>query len=221
MDEVVGRERRRAALLAVLAEIRVHRTEGLAIGVPELLPAGAIRLRQPGEGRRDRRVLHLGGVAGGDPGPRPAAGEEGGEADDVVLDQQVGLDLVDDLEQAVVDVAGAVDQRLEGRGDESRELVDRRVPEDGSGLADEVLPELARDFLDLRRRRQPHQPLLEALRLERPLEGLLDDEDDAVAAAAEDVADPDAVVRRAVGPLGEEDDGRGARHGTRLIDRNT
>ena len=64
-------------------------------------------------------------------------------------------------------------------------------------------------LLGLRRRVQPHQPLLESLRLQRPREGLLDDEDDAVAAAAQHVADADAVVRRPERPLGEEDDRRG------------
>jgi hypothetical protein len=61
------------------------------------------------------------------------------------------------------------------------------------------------NFLGLGRRRQPHQPLFEALRLERAGERLLDDEDDPVATAAEDVADADAVVRRPEGALGEED----------------
>ena len=66
-----------------------------------------------------------------------------------------------------------------------------------------------------RRRRQPHQPLLEALRLERAREGLLGDEDDPVAAPAQHVADPDAVVGRPVGALREEDDrARGLAHAT-------
>jgi hypothetical protein len=48
--------------------------------------------------------------------------------------------------------------------------------------------------------------LLEAPGLERAGERLLDDEDDAGAALAQDLADADAVVRRAVCALGEEDD---------------
>ena len=130
------------------------------------------------------------------------------EADDVVLDDHVGLDLVEDLAEAVVDVTRPVAQRPPGRLDELRELLDRRLPEDGRGVADEVLPELARLLLDLGRRPEAHEPLLEALRLERARERLLDDEDDAVPALDQDLPDPDAVVRRAVGPLGEEDDGR-------------
>ena len=183
-------------------------TVGLAVGGAELLPAGAVGRRQAGEDRRHRRVLDLRRVAGGDPHPGAAAGEEGREADDVVLDDRVGGELVEDLQQPRVDVLGAVDQGLEGRRDEALELVDGRLAEDRGRLADEVLPELPRDFLDLRRRRQPHQPLLEALRLERAGEGLLDDEDDPVPARAQDVADPDAVVGRPERSLGEEDDRR-------------
>ena len=55
---------------------------------------------------------------------------------------------------------------------------------------------------------EPHQPLLEALLLERPRERLLDHEHDPVPALPQRLADADAVVRRPVGPLGEEDDRR-------------
>ena len=65
---------------------------------------------------------------------------------------------------------------------------------------------------------EPHEPFLESLRLEVARERLLDDEDDTVAAVAEHLADPDAVVRRAVRPLGEEDDGR-AVHGAVTLSR--
>jgi hypothetical protein len=162
--------------------------------------------RVAGERRRHRRVLQLGGIARGDPDPRPAARRQRGKADDVVLDDRVGLELVDDLAQSVVHIPGAVARRLERRRDERLELLDRRLPEHRRGVADEVLPELPGRLLDLRRRPEPHQPLLEPLRLERPGEGLLDDEHDAMAALAEHVADPDAVVRGPVGPLGKEGD---------------
>src|SRR4029453_17673591 len=52
------------------------------------------------------------------------------------------------------------------------------------------------------------RPLLEALRLERAREGLLEDENDAVSALAQHLADADAVIRRAVRALREEDDRR-------------
>ena len=76
----------------------------------------------------------------------------------------------------------------------------------GRRVADEVDPELAGDLGLGGRRAEPHQALLEALRLERAGERFLDDEDDAVAARPQDLADPDAVVGRPVGALGEEDD---------------
>src|SRR5258707_3870753 len=105
-----------------------------------------------------------------------------------------------------------VDERLERRCDELAELLDRRLPEHRRGIADEVDPELAWDLRGRRRRPEPHPALLEAFRLERPGERLLDDEDDPVAARLQHLPDPDTVVRRAVGPFGEEDD-RGHRLG--------
>ena len=146
------------------------------------------------------------GIARRDPDPRPARRRERREADDVVLDDDVGRELVDDLGQARMDVHRAVDQGPPGRGDELAELLDGRLAEDRRRVADEVDPELAGDLVDLGRRPEPHQALLEALRLERPGERLLDDEHDPVAASAQDLADPDAVVRRPEGALGEEDD---------------
>ena len=120
----------------------------------------------------------------------------------------VGLDLVEDLAQPVVDVARAVAERAPGRLDELRELLDGGLAEDRRRLADEVLPELSGLLLDLGWRPEPHEPLLEALRLERARERLLDDEDHPVTAVAQDLPDPDAVVRRAECSLGKEDDGR-------------
>ena len=135
------------------------------------------------------------------------------EADDVVLDDERGLQLVEDLPQAVVDVGGAVAQGTERRLDERLELLDRRRPKDRRRLADEVLPELTRCLGHLGHRPEPHQPLLEALRLEAARERFLDDEHDPMPALAQNLADPDAVVRRAVGPFGKEDNGGGVAHG--------
>src|SRR5207247_7389241 len=76
------------------------------------------------------------------------------------------------------------------------------------------LPELAGRLLDLGRRLEPHQRLLEAARLERPGEGLLHDEHHAVASFPQDGTDPHAVVRGPERALGEEHDGhRTRRHG--------
>jgi hypothetical protein len=90
-------------------------------------------------------------IARHDPHPRAPGGDDCGERDHVVLDDHVRLDLVEDLAQAVVDVFRAVDQRLPRRLDELPELLDRRLPEDRSRLADEVLPELTRLLLAFRR----------------------------------------------------------------------
>ena len=142
---------------------------------------------------------------------RPDAASAG-NADDVVLDDHVRRELVEDLVEPRVDVLRAVDEGLEGRGDELAELLERRLAEDRRRVADEVDPELAGDLGHLGRRAEAHQPLLEPLGLERPGERLLDDEHDAMAARAQDLADPDAVVGRAVGTLGEEDDRPGVGH---------
>jgi hypothetical protein len=68
--------------------------------------------------------------------------------------------------------------------DEALELLDRGLAEHGPGVADEVLPELPRLLLRLGRRLKAHEPLLEALRLERARERLFDHEDDPMAATA-------------------------------------
>ena len=83
---------------------------------------------------------------------RPPARGERRERDDVVLDDHVGRELVDDLEQPPVDVARAVAERLERRRDELAELLDRRLAEDRRRVADEVDPELPGRLLLLRRR---------------------------------------------------------------------
>ena len=135
------------------------------------------------------------------------------EADDIVLDDQRRLQLIEDLAETVVDVGGAVAEGAERRLDERLELLDGRRPKHGRGVADEVLPELSRSLLHLRYRAEAHQPLLEALGFEGAGERLLDDEHDAMAPLAQHLPDADAVVRRAVRPFGEEDDGGGVAHG--------
>ena len=216
VDELELVERRRTALATELVKRRLQRAERAAVLLEIGRPVGAVGDRVARERRWHLRVLHLGRIAGDDPHPRHARGRQCREADDVVLDDRVGPHLVEDLDQALVDVAGAVAERLERRRDEALELLDRRLAKDGRGVADEVLPELARVLLGvLGGRRQAHQPLLEALCLERSGERLLGDEDNPVAAGAQDVGNADAVVRRPVGALGEEDEGRHAQTATR------
>ena len=103
-----------------------------------------------------------------------------------------------------MDELRAVDERLPGRRDELAQLLDRGLAEDGRGVADEVDPELTRRFLGLGRRPEPHQSLFEAVGLQPAGERLLDDEQDAVPAPLQDLADPDAVVGRAERALGKE-----------------
>ena len=110
---------------------------------------------------------------------------------------------------------GPVDQRLPGRLHEGRQLVDGRLPELRRRVADEVLPELAGILLrGVRRRRRGEvdEILDEPERLEAALPRCLRGEYDAVALPAQDVADADAVVRRAVGRLRHEQDGDRLRH---------
>jgi hypothetical protein len=128
------------------------------------------------------------------------------EGADVVLDDGVGLQLLEDLGQALVHVLRAVDQRLPGRSHELSELVEGGLAEDGRRVADEVLPELTRLLRHLGRRREPHQPLLESLLLERACERLLDHEDHPVPTLPQHLADAHAVVGRPERSLGEEDD---------------
>src|SRR4029077_7235084 len=114
----------------------------------------------------------------------------------------------------------AVEQRLPGGRHELVELLKRALAEDRRRVADEVLPELARLLLLLRRRAEPHQPLLEPLFGERAGERLLDHEHDPVSALAQDLANPDAVVGRPERALGKEDD-RPLRHAPQPIPAST
>ena len=144
VDELELRQRRRTALLAEGREVALQRLVQFAVALAELVPAGSVARRVAGEDRRQRRVLQLERVAGDDPHPWPARGEHGREADHVVLDDHVRLELREDLGQPLVDVASAVDELLPDGEHEGLELLDRRLAELGRGVADEVLPELAR-----------------------------------------------------------------------------
>ena len=180
----------------------VERRVQVAVRAPELLaegrPGRAVGLRIAREHGRQRRVGHLERIAGDDAHPAAAARGERREGDDVVLDDHVGLELVDDLEQPVVHVARAVAERLERRRDELAELLDRRLAEDRRRVVDEVDPELPGHLFLLGWRAEAHEALLEAARLERAGERLLEDEDDAVPALAQHGADARAVVGRPV-----------------------
>ena len=99
------------------------------------------------------------------------------------------------------------------------ELLDGGRAEDRRGVADEVLPELARHLGLCRGRAEAHEALLEAARLERAGKRLLEDEHHAVPLLAQHLADADAVVGGAVGTLREEHH-RLSAHETRLLVRH-
>jgi hypothetical protein len=99
-----------------------------------------------------------------------------------------------------------VDQLGPDRIDQSVELLDGRSAELGGGVPDEVLPELPGLFLGLGLGLEAHQAFLESLGLQGPGKGFLHHEHDPVAAVAQRVSDPDAIVRGPEGPFGEEDD---------------
>ena len=200
VDERALDQRRSAALDEGGGELCVQVGVRAEVRGSERVPARPVAGRVAGEDGRDRRVADLERVAGDDACPRPAARVDRREAYDVVLDDERRLQLVEDLAQALVGVDGAVAERAERWLDEGDELLDRRRPEERRRLTDEVLPELAGSLLDLGSRPEAHQPLLESLRFEGAGERLLDDEHHSVAALAQDLADPDAVVGRTVRP---------------------
>jgi hypothetical protein len=208
VDQLAVRQRRCASFDAERGELLVERREHARVLVAIRVPARPVADGVARERRRERGILQLERVARDDSRPRPTRGEDRREADDVVLHDHVGLNLVEDLPQPVVDVPRAVAEGAERRLDELGQLVERRLPEHGGRLADEVLPELPGLLVRVGWRPEAHQALLESLRLEAARERLLDDEHHAVAALDEHLADPDAVVRRAVRPLGEEYDRR-------------
>ena len=106
-------------------------------------PCGPPCARPENVGGRSGSLTSL-RVAGHDPHPWSAAGRDGRERAHVVLDDRIGAQLVKDLGEPLVDVACAVDERLPGGQDEARELLLRAGAEHRRGVADEVLPELAR-----------------------------------------------------------------------------
>jgi len=130
------------------------------------------------------------------------------KSDDVVLHDHIGPDVFEDFLEARIHEPRAVDQLPPDRPRERLDLLDGRLAKLGSRLADKVFPELSRRFLNLELRLEPHQLLLEALGRQRPLERFFNDEDHASAAALQLGANPDTVVRRAIGALRKKDDGR-------------
>src|SRR6185312_4383017 len=111
----------------------------LLVAAPELVPPTTVAGRVAREDGRQVGILQLERIARENPYPRPSRCRHRSEADDVVLDDRVRLQLVEDLAQAVVDVPGAADELLPDRQHEALELVDRRLPKDRRRLAHEIL----------------------------------------------------------------------------------
>ena len=109
----------------------------------------------------------------------------------------------------------AIDERLPRRLHERPELLDGRLAELRRRVSDEVFPELPGVLLARLRRRwrgEVDEVFHEAHRLKPATPRCLGCKDDPVAASAKDIADPDAIVRRAVGRLRHEQDGERLRH---------
>jgi len=88
---------------------------GAPVLVPEVWPACAVVRGVAGERGWHVRILELGRIARDESDPRPTRGGDRREGDDVVLDDDVGLDFAEDLLESFVDVLRPVHERREGR----------------------------------------------------------------------------------------------------------
>ena len=162
--------------------------------------------------------LDLQRVAAHDPDVRRGAGQQGREADDVVLDDDVRLVAADDLLQLRLAVARAVDQLLEDRPDEGVELVDAsacgtparcraRSPSRTGRRPARAHPAPAVVAAAPGRPGPPRSPAARAC----PRHDASAAKTTRCPRLAQHVADADAVVRRPVGALGHEEKGQTAR----------
>ena len=213
MDEFEVRQRRRALLNDPRIEVGPHRPVGAVILRTESPPLAIVGGGKAREGRRKRRPLHLEWVAGDNADEGGATCHKCRKAQDVVFDNDIWLHPRDDVAQLRLAVHRAVDERLPGRLDEALELLDRRLAELRRGVADEVLPELTGIRLRLAGRdlgcgSEIDEILLEPQQRELALPRGLRREHDAVAPFEQYLADADALIRRAVGRFGHEQDGQ-------------
>ena len=216
--ELVGRAGRDADRPAKLVVLGEQLCVDAAVLVAERLPLRAVADRQSRERRRKQRVAHLERVGRHEPRPGTAGDLDRREARDVVGADQVGPDVVPDLHQPVMGVAGARHERLPDRLRDRLLLLDGRPPELGRRHPDELGPGIGRRIGGLLGGRHPHLALLEPARFENSAERLVDHEHDAMAALPQHVAQSDAVVGRPPrSRLREEHDGlaAGGRHGRR------
>ncbi len=212
MDEFQVGQRRRAVADHPGVELLPQRPVHPVVLVAEPLPARPVRGGIPGEGGRHIHALDLQRVAGHDPHERNSRRKQRGEADDVVLHDDVGAHPADDPDELLLAVPRAADQLLPYRFDPGLQLLDRRLLELRRRVADEVLPELPGigviGVVSVvgRRRGEVDQVLGKAERREPSFPRRLGGENHVMAAAAQHIADPDAVVRGPVGALRHEQD---------------
>ena len=195
------------------------RLDQLQEALLELLEARLVLLMAAGEMGRDIGIGDLVLRAGDDADPGLARRLDGGEEDDIVDADHVGLDAVQMGRQPLMGDDGAVDDRLPDRHHVSGKLADRREPEMGQMAGDEIGPEL-RHLLVREPAGHVDEILLEAVFLEHALEAAVADEDRVMAAGPQLLGDADAIQRRAEGGLRIEHDGFrfgfGAGHGLPL-----
>ena len=219
VDEFQVRQGRRALGGDPVAEPGPHLPVHPVILRPELRPLSLVPGRVAGERRRQRRVGDLQRVAGHDPHERDTGGQQRGEADHVVFDDHIRAGARHDPGQLLLAVLGAADQFRPDRLDPGVQLLDGRLAELRRGAGDELLPErpgvlpalirvLAWVGWPAGRRGEVNQVLLEAERLQPALPRGLGREHHAVPAAAQHIADADAVIGRPVRALRHEQDGQ-------------
>ena len=210
VDEFQVRQGRGALAGYPVTEFRPHRPVHPVVLGPELRPRrGLIPGRVAGERGRQRRVGDLQRVAGDDPDEWNPRRQQGGEGDHVVFDDDVRAGARHDLGQLLLAVPRAADQFRPDRLDPGVELLDGGFAELRRGAGDELLPERPGVLRGLfRGRGQVDQVLLEAERLEPALPRSLGREHHPVPAAAQHVADADAVIGRPVRAFRHEQDGQ-------------
>ncbi len=186
------------------------RAMGAVVLGPERFPLAVVIRRQSAEGRGDVGTFHLQWLAADDAHVRHTGRGQRGEAVDVVLDDHIGTLAIDDLRQLRLAVHRPIDQCLPRRLYEPGQLIEGRGTKHRLGVADEVGPELSCRLLGGVGGWgwcEVDEVLDEPERLEPAGPRCLGREHHRVALPAQDVADPDAVVRRPVGAFRHEQEG--------------
>ena len=165
---------------------------------------------------------HLERLTGHDPDERPPGRPKCRESRHVVLDDDVGIDFIDDGSELGICVLRAVHEAAPDGLDKGRYLLVGPLAELRGRLADEVDPELTRSGLLFWRGSHRDEALLDAEGLDLAGPGFLGRKDDAMSHADELCTDADAVVSRSVGALSGEQHGKGSiGHGASEVSRRS